>query len=80
MHVVRAALGVAVAVVLASAVAAADPKESALSWQKQAKETRAAVVSVAEELGRIGDKGKPDAKGLIDDATNWLAKGDETLA
>lgn len=57
-----------------------EAQDSALSWQKQANETRAAVVSVAAELEQLGDQGKPDAKGLVDDAKQWLAKGDETLA
>ncbi len=48
---------------------AADPsawKDSALSWQKQAKDTRVVVVGVADELGKTGDKGNADVKGLID--------------
>jgi hypothetical protein len=63
----------------ASAVADDAVKQGALSWQKQAKDTRATVVSVAQELDATGDKGKPDAAGLIADAKQWLAKGDETL-
>ncbi len=62
------------------ALAENNYKESALSWQKQAKDTRAAVVSVAEELGKIGDKGNPDAKDLIADATKWLEEGDKSLS
>ena len=57
-----------------------DYKDSALSWQKQATDTRAAVVSVAEELGKIGDQGNSTAKGLIDDAVNWLGEGDKNLS
>lgn len=54
-------------------------KDSAESWQKQAKDTRAQVVAVAEELGTIGDKGNEDAKGLIEDAYSWLAEGDKKM-
>jgi hypothetical protein len=61
-------------------VKGAENEETAKSWQEQATSTRAAVVSVAEELGKIGDKGNPDAKGLIEDATTQLGKGDEELA
>lgn len=61
-------------------VKGAENKETAQSWQQQATSTRAQVVSVAEELGKIGDKGNPDAKGLIEDATTQLGKGDEELA
>ena len=64
-----------------SFVAAGDEyKESALSWQKQAKDTRGAVVSVAEELGKIGDQGNTTAKGLIEDAVKWLGEGDKKLS
>ena len=55
-------------------------KESALSWQKQANDTRGAVVSVAEELNTIGDQGNTTAKGLIDDAVKWLGEGDKSLS
>jgi len=55
-------------------------KDSALSWQKQANGTRGAVVSVYEELSKIGDQGNPTAKGLIDDAVKWLGEGDTKLA
>lgn len=58
---------------------AQGPEESALSWQKNAKDTRKQVVSVAEELEQIGDKGNQDAKGLIEDAHHWLAEGDKKL-
>lgn len=58
----------------------AENEETAKSWQKQATSTRAAVVSVAEELGKIGDQGNADAKDLIADATKWLGEGDKELA
>ena len=63
-----------------SIVYGATNEESALSWQKNAKDTRAAVVSVYGELEKIGDKGNPDAKGLIADAVKWLGEGDKELA
>jgi len=62
---------------------AADPsawKDSALSWQKQAKDTRVVVVGVADELGKTGDKGNADVKGLIEDAVAWLGEGDKNMA
>lgn len=65
---------------LGAAAQGADPQKSALSWQKQANETRAAVVGVAEELEQIGDQGKPDAAGLIADAKRWLTEGDKSRA
>jgi len=65
--------------ITAGIVIAANPKDSALSWQKQAKDTRAKVVSVAEELDNIGDKGNADAKDLIKDAKHWLAEGDKKM-
>lgn len=77
---IRAIVSILLTAVLAGAALAAEPKESALSWQKQARETRAAVVGVADELGKMDASTKPDAKGLIDDALRWLAKGDETVA
>lgn len=77
---IRAVVSILVSVLLAGAAFAAEPKESALSWQKQAKDTRAAVVSVADELGKMDASAKPDAKGLIDDAMSWLGKGDEEVA
>lgn len=55
-------------------------KDSALSWQKQAKDTRVVVVGVADELGKTGDKGNADVKGLIQDAVTWLGEGDKNLA
>ncbi len=82
----RTIIGLALMAALALAPAAwsqtppADPKASALSWQKQANETRAAVASVADELGKIGDQGNVPAKGMIDDATHWLAEGDKSKA
>ena len=82
----RTIIGLALVTALALAPAAwsqtppADPKASDLSWQKQANETRAAVVSVADELGKIGDQGNVPAKGMIDDATHWLAEGDKSKA
>jgi len=54
-------------------------KTSALSWQKQANDTRVKVVSVYDELSKIGDKGNADAKQLIDEAVNWLGEGDKEL-
>ena len=71
---------VLMALALAGVAGAKDAQESALSWQKQAQDTRAAVVSVADELGQMDASQKPDAKGLIDDAMQWLAKGDESVA
>lgn len=58
----------------------ADPKASALSWQKQASDTRAAVAAVADELGKLGDQGNAAAKGMIDDAVRWLGEGDKSQA
>lgn len=58
---------------------AQSPEESALSWKKNAKDTRAQVVAVAEELGSIDDKGNKDAKELIDEAHDWLAEGDKKM-
>jgi hypothetical protein len=54
-------------------------KDSALSWQKQATDTRAKVVAVYEELTEIGDKGNADAKELIGDAVIQLGEGDKQL-
>ncbi|MDE0290992.1 MAG: hypothetical protein OXK19_00560 [Candidatus Dadabacteria bacterium] len=61
-------------------VSASDYRESALSWQKQAGDTKVAVVSVAEELSAIGDKGNPTAEGLINDAVMWLGEGDKSFS
>jgi hypothetical protein len=77
---IRLVVSIFVSCLLAGAAFAAEPKESALSWQKQARDTRAAVVSVADELGKMDASTKPDAKGLVDDALSWLAKGDESVA
>ena len=69
--------------ITAASSPAADPsawKDSALSWQKQAKDTRAVVAGVADELGKTGDKGNADVKGLITDAVTWLGEGDKSMA
>jgi len=58
----------------------AENEETAKSWQQQATSIRATVVSVAEELEKIGDKGNPDARGLIEDTKIQLEKGDKELA
>jgi hypothetical protein len=65
---------------LGSLVFADDYKESALSWQKQAVNTRKTVIGVMDELNKIGDKGNPDAKGLIADAQNWLQEADKNAS
>lgn len=65
---------------LGNLVSASDYKESALSWQKQAADTRKTVVRVMDELNKIGDKGNPDAKDLIADAKNWLHEADKSLS
>lgn len=65
---------------IGTVVKGAENEETAKSWQEQATSTRAAVVTVAEELGKIGDQGNPDAKDLIEDATKWLGEGDKELA
>ena len=67
--------------VIAIPVYAADDafKDSALSWQKQATDTRAVVVGVYEELTKIGDQGNADAKELIADAVTQLGEGDKQL-
>jgi Asp-tRNA(Asn)/Glu-tRNA(Gln) amidotransferase A subunit family amidase len=62
----------------AAAQQAKDPEASALSWQKQAADTRAAVVGVAEELGALDLEG--DAAQLFEDAKQWLEKGDAEVA
>ena len=59
---------------------AADPKASALSWQKQANDTRATVMGVYAELEKIGDQGNAPAKGMIDDAKRWVTEGDKSKA
>jgi len=68
------------ALVLAARALGADDESSARSWKKQATDTRATVVSVAQDLEKTGDKGNRDAAGLIADAKQFLAKGDENLA
>jgi len=57
----------------------AENEETALSWQKQANETRAAVMSVYGELQKSGDKGNAAAKDLITDAVAQLGEGDKHL-
>ena len=57
----------------------AENEETALSWQKQANETRAAVMSVYAELQKSGDKGNAAAKDLITDAVAQLGEGDKYL-
>ena len=69
--------GLAIGVLAIQAPAAGEPIDQARSWQKQATETRAAVVSVAQELEAIGDQDNEDAAGLIADAVQFLAEGDE---
>ena len=54
-------------------------KQSALSWKKQASDTRAAVVGVAEEIEKIGYKGNRDAEDLMRDAKEQLGKGDDSF-
>jgi len=62
-------------------VATADEgKESALSWQKQARDTRATVIGVVKELNQLGDQGNPVVKNLIDDAGMWLKMADAEFA
>ena len=79
MRVSTLILSICFLFVLSTLVTGQGYKDSALSWQKQANDTRGAVVSVYEELGKIGDQGNPTAKGLIDDAVNWLGEGDKNL-
>lgn len=80
MRVTTFLLSICFLFVLSTLVTGQGYKDSALSWQKQATNTRGAVVSVYEELGKIGDQGNPTAKGLIDDAVKWLGEGDTNLA
>jgi len=54
-------------------------KQSALSWKKQATDTRAAVVGVAEEIEKIGYKGNRDVEDLMRDAKEQLGKGDASF-
>ena len=72
-------LSICLLFVLGTPVIGQGYKDSAESWKKQANDTRGAVVSVYEELGKIGDQGNPTAKGLIDDAVKWLGEGDANL-
>ena len=60
-------------------VYAAENQESAVSWQKQATSTRAAVMNVYDELKKIDVSDEPDAKGLIDDAVAQLTEGDKYM-
>lgn len=80
MRVTTFLLSICFLFVLCTHIIGQGYKESAESWKKQANDTRGAVVSVYEELGKIGDKGNPAAKDLIDDAVKWLGEGDENLA
>ncbi len=59
---------------------AGSAKASALSWQKQARDTRATVMSVVEELNKLGDQGNPTVKDLINDAGMWVNMADQKLA
>lgn len=65
--------------VLAGAAYGAENQETAQSWQKQANDTRAAVMKVYGELEKIDVSQEPDAKGLIDDAVAQLTEGDKYL-
>ena len=78
MHRTHAALAALLVLALAMGAAAATPEEQARSWQKQANDTRAAVVGVAEELEALGDHGNETAAALIVDAKRWLAEGDQS--
>ena len=74
---------ITVLIISAGSSLAGDPsawKDSALSWQKQARDTRVVVAGVADELGKTGDKGNADVKGLIQDAVTWLGEGDKNMA
>lgn len=55
-------------------------KEDALSWQKQAKDTRATVVGVISELDKLAPQATQDAKELIADAKLQLERGDAEYA
>lgn len=59
---------------------AADPKADAISWQKKAADTRATVMGVAAELEKVGERGNAAARGMIDDANDWVAEGDKSTA
>lgn len=65
--------------VLAGAAYGAENQETAQSWQKQANDTRAAVMKVYGELEKIDVSQEPDAKGLIEDAVAQLTEGDKYL-
>ena len=67
-------------IVLSVSVAyGAQNEETAKSWQQQATSTRAQVMSVYEELQKMGDKDNPTAKDLIADAVTQLGEGDKFL-
>ncbi|MEM4658897.1 MAG: hypothetical protein QXX77_10810 [Candidatus Methanosuratincola sp.] len=55
----------------------ASTKEDAMSWQKQAKDTRATVAGVISELDKLAPQAPQDAKELIADAKLQLERGDE---
>lgn len=57
----------------------AENEESAKSWQEQATSTRAQVMSVYEELQKMGDKDNATVKDLIADAVKQLGEGDKFL-
>jgi len=65
--------------VLAGAAYGAENQETAKSWQKQANDTRAAVMNVYGELEKIDVSQQPDAKDLINDAVAQLTEGDKYL-
>jgi hypothetical protein len=73
------ALTFAVLLVLAGTIYASENQKSAKSWQKQANDTRATVMKVYDELGKMDVSEQTDAKGLIDDAATQLAEGDKYL-
>ncbi len=54
-------------------------QETAQSWQKQANDTRAAVMKVYGELEKLDVKSAADAKDLIADAVAQLGEGDKYL-
>ncbi|MEQ9618838.1 MAG: hypothetical protein RIG61_06660 [Deltaproteobacteria bacterium] len=58
----------------------AENEETARSWQEQATDTRAAVMSVYGELEKTGDQDNPVAKDLIADAVAQLGEGDKYMA
>jgi hypothetical protein len=80
MRITTFLLSICFLFILSTFVIGQDYKDSALSWQKQANDTRGVVAGVAEELGTIGDQGNTTAKGLIDDALKWLGKGDKNIS